>query len=311
MPTSQCSRSPALDDGIVAELFRGGAFALDRDARLEPGVEAEVGDALAPPPHQIARSRGPRLDQRRRKHRLGHRPDQLLHPPEERFLVWQPRRDQLERQRFGITEFAVHVSPSAALMPLSSPLAQAVREREHRGAVDRDGAGIPLLDQASAPAIARRPRARPAGRGRCCRPPAWSSGVLRRRRPASCRRARCAGRMTPPAAAGCRAGVEEHVDRPAPRREVSGAVIALNTGSSAYSRIGTTHMSMPCLRISAGRKVSSRSRSQRCCIAASSRWVPNGRTGRRRGACRAAGWASGATAQRRQERDSQPGDSFA
>ena len=39
---------------------------------------------------------------------------------------------------------------------------------------------------------------------------------------------------------------------------VSGAVIDENTGSSLYSRIGTTHRSMPCLRISAGRNVSSR-----------------------------------------------------
>ena len=36
-------------------------------------------------------------------------------------------------------------------------------------------------------------------------------------------------------------------------KKVSGAVIDENTGSSLYSRIGTTHMSIPCFRIS-GRK---------------------------------------------------------
>ena len=52
----------ALDDRIVAELLRGRALALDCDARLEPGVEAEVVDALPPPPHQIAGPRRARRD---------------------------------------------------------------------------------------------------------------------------------------------------------------------------------------------------------------------------------------------------------
>ena len=41
-----------------------------------------------------------------------------------------------------------------------------------------------------------------------------------------------------------------------------------------YSRIGTTQMSMPCLRSSAGRNVSSRFVSHSCCIVACSRSVP-------------------------------------
>ena len=49
---------------------------------------------------------------------------------------------------------------------------------------------------------------------------------------------------------------------------ISGAVIDENTGSSLYSRIGTTHMSMPCLRSSAGRNVSRRCFSHACCITA-------------------------------------------
>src|SRR6185436_20780424 len=59
---------------------------------------------------------------------------------------------------------------------------------------------------------------------------------------------------------------------------VSGAVIDENTGSSLYSRIGTTQRSKPCLRISAGRNVSSRFLSHACCIAACSRSVPKGRS---------------------------------
>ena len=59
--------------------------------------------------------------------------------------------------------------------------------------------------------------------------------------------------------------------------KVSGDTIAGKTGSSLYSRIGTTHMSMPCLRMRAGRTVSSRFFNHSCCMAACSRKVPNGR----------------------------------
>jgi hypothetical protein len=58
---------------------------------------------------------------------------------------------------------------------------------------------------------------------------------------------------------------------------VVGETIDENTGSSLYSRIGTTHMSTLCLRISAGSTVVMRSSSQRCCRVAWSRNVPNGR----------------------------------
>ena len=45
----------ALDDRIVAERIAGHAVALHLDARLEPGPQPLVVDALAPPPHQVAR----------------------------------------------------------------------------------------------------------------------------------------------------------------------------------------------------------------------------------------------------------------
>src|SRR5262249_45397345 len=59
---------------------------------------------------------------------------------------------------------------------------------------------------------------------------------------------------------------------------VSGDVTAAKIGSSLYSRIGTIHMSTPCLRISAGRNVSSRFFSHACCCSACSCSVPNGRS---------------------------------
>src|SRR5581483_9453547 len=59
---------------------------------------------------------------------------------------------------------------------------------------------------------------------------------------------------------------------------VSADAIDEKTGSSLYSRIGTTHMSTLCLRISAGRNVSRRCFSHACCCAACSRSVPNGRS---------------------------------
>src|SRR4051812_3694434 len=64
---------------------------------------------------------------------------------------------------------------------------------------------------------------------------------------------------------------------------VVGDTMAVKTGSSLYSRIGTTHMSTEYLRMIAGRTVVMRDASHRCCVSAWSRRVPNGRTG-------AAGW---------------------
>src|SRR5262249_37669484 len=60
---------------------------------------------------------------------------------------------------------------------------------------------------------------------------------------------------------------------------VVGDTNAENTGSSLYSRIGTTHMSMSYLRMRPGRTLSSRSCSQCCWRVACSRRVPNGRAG--------------------------------
>src|SRR6185503_1485265 len=61
---------------------------------------------------------------------------------------------------------------------------------------------------------------------------------------------------------------------------VVGDTIDVNTGSSLYSRIGTTQNSTPCLRMSAGSTESIRRASQRCCTSACSRRVPNGRVER-------------------------------
>src|SRR5688500_16314529 len=71
--------------------------------------------------------------------------------------------------------------------------------------------------------------------------------------------------------------------------KVVGETIDVNTGSSLYSRIGTTHMSTLYFRITAGRTVLMRETSQRCCTSACSRSVPNGRTGDDAWAARAPG----------------------
>src|SRR2546422_7732814 len=52
-----------------------------------------------------------------------------------------------------------------------------------------------------------------------------------------------------------------------------------NTGSSLYSRIGTTHMATRYWRISRGSTESSRYRNHSCWTAACSRSVPSGRVG--------------------------------
>jgi hypothetical protein len=60
--------------------------------------------------------------------------------------------------------------------------------------------------------------------------------------------------------------------------KVVGATIDENTGSSLYSRIGTTQSSTPCLRMSAGSTESIRRWSHDWRSAACSRRVPKGRS---------------------------------
>ena len=59
--------------------------------------------------------------------------------------------------------------------------------------------------------------------------------------------------------------------------KVVGEVMALNNGSSLYSRMGTTHMSTPSRRIRAGRVRSMRSSNHFCRCSAWSRSSPKGR----------------------------------
>src|SRR5688500_4021029 len=61
--------------------------------------------------------------------------------------------------------------------------------------------------------------------------------------------------------------------------KVVGETMDVKTGSSLYSRIGITHMSTAYFRMTAGRTVDMRAASQRCCVSACSRSVPNGRAG--------------------------------
>ena len=107
------------------------------------------------------------------------------------------------------------------VMPSSSPLERPSVNANTRRPVDADDLRLALLDHLlERPATARRPRARPGGRAAGRRPPASSTCAPRRRRPATCRRARCARRTASPTGA-VRGGalVEEHVDRPPARGE--------------------------------------------------------------------------------------------
>ena len=146
MPTSQCSTSPGWMIGFVAELVGGRALPLDLDARLEPGAQSLIVGALPPPPHEIARARGPRHDHLVREHRLRHLPDERRHLLEERLFLGQPRRDQLERQPLGIAEPRGPRGAERRAHPLKLAARQAVAEREGRRAIDADHLRLALLD---------------------------------------------------------------------------------------------------------------------------------------------------------------------
>ena len=183
----------------------------------------------------------------------------------------------------------VQVSPSAAVIPFNSPL---LSPSEKANTVDRlmpMTRGRALLDDGLqhlpllvSPQLGLRAAAH-VRVGRPCRAPGFEHAPLRRaakrdaldarRRRAPCRPTRTCRRRRRSS------GGARRTSR-VPRSRA-------NTGSSAYSRIGTTQRSMPCLRINAGRNVSRRLRSHSCCSAACSRSVPNGRsssTGQRRSA---------------------------
>ena len=192
MPTSQCSTSPGWMTGSASS----GALPCRCTSTLgwNHVPRPLIVDALAPPPHEIARPRLAGTMTFVGEHRLRHLPDERGHLLEERFLVRQPRRDEVERQPFGVLELRGPGRPERARHAVELAARQAVGEREDRRSIDADDARLAFFDDGLqqlpllvAPELGllargrRRRRSRP--RGSC---------ALRTRRPARCRRARCA-----------------------------------------------------------------------------------------------------------------------
>ena len=163
---------------------------------------------------------GARRDHRGREHRLGHGPDQFLHASEEVFLFRQARGDELERQAFRVPEPRGPLFAERRAHALELAARQAVRECEHGGAVDADGPRVALLDQR----LQRLPllvapelgllAAPDIGCGRLRRAPRLEHAALRRAAERNALHTAGRGRGS-----GRGARVEEHVDGPPPRGE--------------------------------------------------------------------------------------------
>ena len=81
-----------------------------------------------------------------REHRLRHLPDELVHLLKEHFLAREPRCDEIERQPFGVLELRGPGRPERSRHAVQFAAREAVREREHRGAVDADHARFAFFD---------------------------------------------------------------------------------------------------------------------------------------------------------------------
>jgi hypothetical protein len=220
-------------------------------------------------------------DRLRREHLLRERPDERVHLLEERFFFGQPRaisstgsvpRRRGSESRPLVAERGAHALEFAAR--------EAVGEGEDRRAVDADDPRVALLDDL----LEHQPLLVTPQLRLLPRPTSPAAFLVERRAsktppcdvPPSAIRSIQSARPAPPWPRTCRR--TRRSSAAAPRRS-AGADSALKIGSSLYSRIGTTHMSKPCWRMSTGRNVSSRFWSHCCCRRPA------------RAACRTVGWA--------------------
>ena len=225
--------------------------------RLEPGVDAEVGEALADPPGDVERGRRPDLD-----HGGGEG------------LVDRPRGPAGS----GARSAAISSGSRVSSQPTARSLGRDAAGRR-RGPAPRTSSPCSVCESPSAWAkdggdVDADPRAgRPARRSGGPRPTATASDGARRRRRATRRAANWPDRVArrpPPAVTPSSLRCSTRIVRRRADSQVAGSRVG-STGSSLYSRPTTSHRSMPARSISPGRTSSSRWVSQRSRTSACSR----------------------------------------
>jgi hypothetical protein len=98
MPKSQWSTSPRWMTGASPSRSGRPPAPLHLDARLEPGAEAEVVDALAHPPDHVLGGRHAGRDHAVGEGLLDDLPRDAVHLAVDRVLGGQPRGEQLDRE---------------------------------------------------------------------------------------------------------------------------------------------------------------------------------------------------------------------
>jgi hypothetical protein len=182
-----------------------------------------------------------------REHLIDRGPHQLGELGVEDLFLGKPRRDQVHRQPLGGLEPAGPLRAQGLAHSFELAGGQPIGKGEGAGLVDPDDFGIPIGDDL----LEHLPLLVSPELGLASRHAAASADRL-----GAAYRAVDSALGGPaegdPLHASRRATVEEDVDVRRRAAKVSGETIEVNTGSSLYSRIGTTHMSMPYWRISAG-----------------------------------------------------------